>query len=66
MTKEKRAQKERPKEKMPPHTRMQERHSNGKKKAVYIIRCRCQTTRRAPVTLRMVSVHEITPSSSSY
>lgn len=36
MTKEKRAQKERPKEKMPPHTRMQERHSNGKKKAIYI------------------------------
>lgn len=40
MKKEKRAQKERPKEKMPPHMRMQERHSNGKKEAIYIIRCR--------------------------
>jgi hypothetical protein len=36
MTKEKSAQKESPNEKMPPHTRMQERHSNGKKKAIYI------------------------------
>jgi hypothetical protein len=34
---EKCAQKERAKEKMPPHTPLQERHSNGKKKNnVYI------------------------------